>query len=423
MALRKLFAAAVLSVPLAGLAQTPEAKPAEAPPAAPAAAPAPLVQVYGTLNVNLQYTEASGATTPSENVKPRFAIATDSTGIGVRGTLDLGHGYKGVYQCETTANLDGEDTRAICNRNSRVGLQSFWGTLFYGNWDTPYKSGHYGTKADDVFGNTDVFGYQGIMGSPGYGTRTGAFNSSATNAVTASFDQRGANSVAYWTPKFGGLSGKIQYSVDEFSNQTGVVRPQLLAAAVNYDMGPFSVVAAAEYHEDAFGIRSINAANNQSMTSKDLGLRLAAGYDLPLGVGTLNVVGMVEQLSYAQDDSPVGYKDFSRIAWMLGAKFRTGPHELRARYSMALAPDISGADGAPALPATADDDLGATSYAVGYAYHFAKSTQVYVFYTQIMNEDQARYTFGVGGAAAVVGANTQEGSTPTAGGAGIRLAF
>jgi hypothetical protein len=425
--MRKLFAAALaVSLPLAALAQAAAPAAPAAEPAKPAAAaPAPLVQVYGTLNVNLQYTEASGSTAgDAANVSPRFAVSTDSTNVGVRGSLELSHGYKGVYQCETQANLDGEDTRALCNRNSRVGLQSFWGTLFYGNWDTPFKSAHYGTKADDPFGNTDAFGFNSLMGSPGYGVRSSAFNSSAAAALTASFDQRGANSIAYWSPKIAGLvSAKVQYSMPELRSQNGTVSPQLLAAAVNFDMGNLSAYATVEWHEDTFGLRTINATGNAgATTSSDLAWRVGAGYDIPLGVATLNVMAMIDQLMYAQDDATAGFKDYSRMAWLLGGKVRFGNHEIRARFSQALDPNITAASGTT-LAAGAEDELGATNYAVGYAYHFAKSTQVYVFGTQIANDDRARYTFPVGGAAAVVAANTPAGSDVTAYGAGIRLAF
>ena len=80
------------------------------------------------------------------------------------------------------------------------------------------------------------------------------------------------------------------------------------------------------------------------------------------------------------------------------------------------------ASGATLAPG-AEDDLGAQHYAVGYAYYLAKTTQVFAFFTQIMNDDRARYTFGVSGAANVVGANTPAGSDPLAGGLGIRYAF
>lgn len=410
--LKKLTVAMAI-LPCAALAQAPAAAPAK-----------PLAQLYGTLNVNLQYTEASDATAANSDVAPRAAISIDSTNIGVRGTFDLGRGGLGVvYQCETQASLDGEDTRAICNRNSRVGLSGNFGTLFYGNWDTPYKALAYGTKADDPFGNTDVFGFQGIFGSPGYGVRSTAFNGAApaaTGTANAGFDQRAANSVAYWTPKFAGLSGRVQWSVNEFRAANGIVEPMLLAAGVNYDMGGLSVGVAAEYHEDMYGIRTINAANAGTNASKDLGLKAVAGYELPLGGGTFGVSAMVEQLSYEQENAAAGFKDYSRLAWLAGLKFRMGDHEFRARYGQALDPDITAATGTP-LAANAEDDLGAQHYSVGYAYHLAKSTQIYAFFTQIMNDDRARYVFGVSGSAVVVAAPA--GADPLAGGLGIRYAF
>ncbi len=438
---RKLSAALALMLPLMALAQaTPPAQPetAPSPPAAPpaatpppaappaAAAPAaptpPLAQIYGTLNVNLQYIEAKGATAANVDVAPRFAISTDSTNIGIRGTLKLQDWASAVYQCETSANLDGEGAAVLfCNRNSRVGLSSPYGTIAYGNWDTPFKAMHYGTKADDPFGNTDVFDYAGLLGSPGYGSRTSAFNAATTNFPSASFDQRGANSLLYWSPKLANMvTVRLQWSVDDLKTAEGQVNPNLLGGGVAFEMGPLAVVGSVEYHEDAYGIRVTSGANATNIAAKDFAWRLAAGYDIPLaGVGTLNVMAMVDQLQYKQDDATTGFTKYSRFAWMGGLKFRTGDHELRFRYSQALKPDITSAT----ATAANEDDLGAQSWAIGYAYYLAKSTQLYAFYTEIKNEDRARYTFAVGGSAAVVGANTPAGSDPRAFGLGIRYAF
>jgi predicted porin len=414
MALKKLCAVGLaLALPAAAMAQA--AAPA---PAAPA--PAPMAQVYGTLNVNLQYTGAESAAGTGTNVKPRFGLGLDSSNIGVRGTLDVGNGLKVVYQCETAAQIDGEGVSGICNRNSRAGLQGDWGTLFYGNWDTPYKAGTYGTNADDPFGNTDVFGHANIMGSPGYGVRSSATGLGAANAA---FDQRAGNSVAYWSPKWAGLSFKLQGSVDEASNADGSVRPFLVAGAVNYDLGGLSLVGQFDYRADYFGIRTVSGANAGAQASADLALRLAAGYNIALGEGSsLRLIGWVESIGYTQDGATTGFKSYGRVAVLVGASYKMGDHELRARYSMALKPSIKAFDGGT-LAAGAEDDLGAQNIVVGYGYNLAKSTQLYVYYSQIMNEDRARYTFGVGGVAAVVGANTAAGSDPSAIGLGIRHSF
>jgi predicted porin len=412
----KLVVAALLvALPLLGSAQD---KPAE-----------PLYQIYGTLNVNTQFTQGGGATDPADDVDGRLAVSTDSSHIGVRGTLGVAHELKALYQCETSAGTDGEGAVALCNRNSRIGVSGSWGTLFYGNWDTPFKNGHYGTKANDPFGNTDVYGFQGIMGSPGYGTRTGAFNSSAASTSSLSFDQRAANSVAYWSPKFSGLSFKVQYSVNEFlvsddeDPATGEANPQLIAGVVNFDQGNLSVGAAVEMHMDAVGpLRDIDDGS-----TSDLGWRVFAGYDLPLGGGTLNLMGMFEQLIYGQDTSdPALAEDYNRMAWLVGLKFRTGNHELLGRFSQAMAPSITLGDGSE-VPSAGTDELGAMSYAVGYQYYLAKTAAIYLFYTQIMNDEDASYTFGVAGAAAVVGtaANpaNRPGYDPMAVGVGMRYSF
>jgi predicted porin len=412
-ALKKLIAILALTFSVTALAQE-AAKPA----------PPPAVQVYGTFNLNLQYTEAGGAEGTAVDVEPRLAISPDSSNVGVRGTLALTDALNAVYQCETGANIDGESLVSLCNRNSRVGVSGAFGTLAYGNWDTPFKSQHYGTKADDPFGNTDVFGFQGIMGSPGYGVKTGGINVAAVPAGgSASFDLRGGNSLLYWSPKVSGLSARLQFGVDEFRSTDGVSDPMFLSAGVTFEQGPFAVFGAAEYHEDVLGIRVINAANAGATASKDLAWRVGAGYDLPLGVGTLNVMGMVEQLMYDQENSGAGYDDYSRLAWLVGAKFRTGAHELRARFTQALDPSVTTAAALAPGAADPEENLGAQQLAFGYAYHLAKSTQMYVFYTQIMNDDAARYSFGVAGAAAVTGANTPLGADPLAVGLGMRHAF
>lgn len=420
---------AVLAVfPLGATAQTPTGAPA-------APLPTPPVQLYGTINVNLQYTEASGATAPgATNVKPRAAVSVDSSNIGVKGAIKVSDQLGVVLQCETAATLDGDDLRAFCNRNSRIGVTGGWGTVFYGNWDTPYKALAYATKADDPFGNTDVFGFQGIFGSPGYGTRSSVFQAgtggisvggtgSSPTLTGAGFDQRAGNSVVYHSPKLSGLSARVQYSVDEYrSTGDGRVDPQIISGGVNYDAGGLSVAAGAEYHEDMFGIRTINSANAGNAAAKDWAWRVAAGYELPMVAGTLRVVGMVEQLTYGQENAAAGFKDYSRMAWLAGATFRTGKHEVRARYSQALAPKITAASGTT-LAAGTEDGLGAQHYALGYAYHVATNTQLYAFATQILNEAKARYTFGIGGAANVVGSSTPAGSDPVAAGLGIRFSF
>ena len=421
-------ALALATVPFLALAQAP------AEPAKPAEPPKPaLYSFYGTLDANVHYTTASGATTATQDVAGRTAVSFDSSNIGIRGTLKVDDSIGATYQCETSASGDGIGPAGICNRNSRVGVTGNWGTLWYGNWDTPFKAAAYGTKVDDPFNKTDVYGFQAIMGSPGFNYRSGAF-STASNTTITGFDLRAQNSIGYHSPKFSGVSLKLQYSVNEFMNATGTQSPYLYGAVLNWDYGPFSVFVAYEDHEDAFALVAINGAAGANFGStaantagsatvsnhtSDNAIRGGLGYQLDWSLGATTLSAMVDQVTLTQDGAPTGaVKEYKRLAWQVALKHRAGDHEIRARYSMADDGDVTLA-GASSVAAT---DYGASMLALGYAYFFAPSFNVYLHYAQITNKDNAQYTLTIGGSPAVAGA-TPKGADPMAVGLGIRYSF
>ncbi len=450
MSIRKLLAAfASAALATAALAQQTEKQPAEPPspgqpPQATEAFKLPFT-IYGTLNVNLQWTKAEGATNPAQSVKSRTAVSTDSSNIGIRGTFDVLGGLKVVYQCETSAALNGVSPAGICGRNSRIGLSSpAYGTLFYGNWDTPYKATIFTTKADDPFYATDVWDFESIMTLPGFNTKTSGWVT-GSNTPVASFAIRLNNTVAYHSPTWSGLSFKLAYGADYFKNASGTQDPTLYSAAVNYDRGPLSVGAAYENHHDGFGLVAINpavggtgatAANSANSTfgatigntvgtatvarhSTDQAWHVAAGYELGWTAGTTTVAAMIEQLNYEQSDAPDGaVKKYDRFAWQVSARHRIGNNELKARFSQAAKGNASLAGGA----AADTSGYGAWDLAVGYAYWVAKTGQVYLNYTIIQNQRRAQYTFGTAGSPAVAGA-TPAGADPMALGLGIRYGF
>lgn len=418
---------ALAALPLLALAQ------AAAEPAKPEAPKPPLVSIYGTLNVNFQITAARGATTPAQTVEARNALSPDSSNIGVRGGLNVNEYVGATYQCEISAALDGITPAGICGRNSRIGVTGNWGTLWYGNWDTPYKAVAYGTKADDPFMNTDVYGFQSIMGSPGFNYRSSLWATASSTPIQG-FDIRASNSVGYHSPKFYGLSVKLQYSANEFKNPTGTQSPALYGGAINFDYQGLSVLAAYERHDDGFGLVAINpaagpnfgvttAANTAgtataAISSVDTAWRVGAGYLLDWSAGATTLSAMYEQLDLKQGGAPVNaVKEYKRRAWQVALKHRYGAHELRARYSRAE-------NGSVTLngPAGSTNGYGANMLAVGYAYFFAPSFQAYLHYAQILNGYNAQYTFTIGGSPAVAGA-TPKGADPKALGLGLRYAF
>jgi predicted porin len=412
------------------------ARPADPVPTPPAASPAvswtSLVTVYGTLNANLQTTQAKGATNPAQDVTARWMVSVDSSNIGFRGGMEVNEWIGAIFQCESGVAANGIGNALFCNRNSMVGVAGRWGRLFLGNWDTPFKAVATGTKADDPFLATDVYGFNGVMGSPGFNYRTSAWVT-ASNTPIAGFDIRASNSVVYQSPRWQGLSAKLAWATNGFENASGTQNPNLYSAAVNWDYGPFSVMAAYERHDDGYALVAINGAagaafgstaantagtNALSIPALDTAWRAGAGYqfDSPIGATTLGV--LVDELTLKQDRAPAGaVKQYKRLAWQVALKHRVGDHELRARYDLADAGDckLNG-------PTCSADGYGASQLSLGYAYYLASSFHVYLSFTRITNERNAQYTPSIGGSPVVAG-TTPKGADPEALGLGVRYGF
>jgi predicted porin len=98
------------------------------------------VTLYGTLNVDFERVEAKDTSRsgPGNNfvgapsaLSPELdacnRVSSNASNIGLRGTEELGNGLKAIFQCESTAAIDG-GTAGLCTRNSHVCLSGAWGT-------------------------------------------------------------------------------------------------------------------------------------------------------------------------------------------------------------------------------------------------------------------------------------------------------
>jgi len=94
------------------------------------------VQIYGTLNVDAESVEATGAAS-GQNFARRSRVTSNSSNIGFRGNEDLGAGLKAFFQIESAVNFnDGTTSGFWASRNSGVGLQGGWGQFLLGQWDS-----------------------------------------------------------------------------------------------------------------------------------------------------------------------------------------------------------------------------------------------------------------------------------------------
>src|SRR4029079_14273530 len=118
------------------------------------------VSVYGTLQPLVDNFRTSDATLPGlspanggatqvppkaytgEDLPNRFRITSGTSNIGFKGDIKITKHLSAFFQVEKYVNPDGDPQVLLspwASRNSGVGLKGDYGTLFFGNWDTPFK--------------------------------------------------------------------------------------------------------------------------------------------------------------------------------------------------------------------------------------------------------------------------------------------
>ncbi|MBI2753774.1 MAG: porin [Betaproteobacteria bacterium] len=397
--------------------------------------------IYGTLNVDAGTVERTGATagttalnslvgapgaTPT-NLPSRNTVRSNSSNFGLRGKKELWNGLSAVFQIESAIGKDGAAS-TLAGRDTYVGLSGRFGSVLYGgNIDSPYKRG---VQGKDPFFATGIATQKGILGSPGFnvtsvnavaGTTVGG-NAAGSQQQNAGFDARLNNLIMYRSPAFNGVSAEIGYGADEQkSTSAGTqINPSVTSLLLRYEKGPLFASYARERRKDVFGLNSLLTfapgtgvtgalfAPPAGATSTDTGNKLGLGYRF----GNTDVLFVWENLDYKTNTGAV--TKYDRDAWVASASHRFGPHRGIVSYGKAERGECALASAAACSTA----GMGATHWALGYAYNLDEGTALYVFWSKIANEFAAAYNFGVSGApAAGVGAD------PTALALGIRYQF
>ncbi len=415
------------------------------------------VQIYGTINTDYEAVQAGGASpaaalapgqlgaTPTGvNVPWRDRVTSNSSNIGFRGVEDLGGGLKAIFQIESAIGFDNQATLGtntangtavgggFGTRNTNVGLSGNWGTVFAGQWDTPYKvlSG-----AVDPMYFTGITYTGAIIGTPGFGVgpvtngnvTLNAAGTTFANPVNASFERRQGNSIQYWTPDYKGLSARVVYSLNEGKTSNSLaltqVNPNIWGLNVVYENGPLYLGYGYELHTDYFGLGAIApaaqavtvaaVAGSPAASSRDTGNKFVARY----GFGHTKLGLIYERLKYEQDNSAAAatnFKSYDRNAYSLTATHEIGPGTIRALYSRAQSGSCSLVGGAACLT----NGLGAQHYSLGYSYTLSKRTDLYGFYTRVANDSGANYQF-----ANAAGIGAAAGATSTGYALGMRHTF
>jgi len=325
------------------------------------------LQVYGRLNLGLESVRRHAPErAPGASDDSAARLSNYRSVLGFRGSEALGGALRLVFQVEGTLSPD-TGAGAIAARDTRVGFEGGWGTLFGGNWPTPYNGA---TSGLDPFYPTTA-GYMSIMGN-------GSAPSVDNASDTTSFDRRQRNSLHYWTPPWHGVTLRLAHGFNEEAPPNGA-RPALDSAALVVERGPLYAVLAHERHRDY-----------QGPGLDDRGSKAAVAWQFGPDLGNTRLAAIVETLRYETAGGGL-----ARRSWYLSLTRQFGAHGLR--FGLARAGDGKGGAGGRLGFIQAGPDTGALHATLGYDYVLSRRTSLFVFHTRLRNDGRGVYDFAING--------------------------
>ncbi len=326
---------------------------------------------YGKINVDVESVKSDKVANTATDASSLNRVQSNASRFGFNGTENLGGGLQTVYQFEAqidTVNTSGTPFNGT--RNSRIGLQGGFGTIFAGNWDSPYKVSH---NKLELFDNTTVFTTNALVGVTGNGK----------NYVT-----RQKNVIEYISPNMGGLSVQAAYSMDSGKTATTNKTTTSVAGMYENDM----LYAALAYE---------TRADQTTVGKSDNATRLVAAFKYPNGL-----IGVtLEKMSVAVSTGTTASQNNTELV----ATYNAGQNSVGVAYAK---------DG----DFNSVSDTGANQLSLRYGYNFTKATELYAAYTAISNGN-ATANYGFNASAATVAPTRAVGAKQTALGVGLIHSF
>lgn len=173
---------------------------------------APTLEVYGKVNIDLQYSKEEGKDDPTlgrQYGKDNWELRSNASRFGVKGELPIADDFVGIYQLEweidTTdvSNVKQDSSNKntdfqIKARNQIVGLKGAFGKTFVGRYDTPSKL---------------------VM------TKVDLFNDLSPEAKVLFGGKNRANNIAqYSTPSLGGFTLNVATMLQEKTDNDPAVK-------------------------------------------------------------------------------------------------------------------------------------------------------------------------------------------------------
>jgi len=227
------------------------------------------VKVYGVADLAVVHYR-----TPNET---KNALHTGGSGsrVGFLAGQDVGQGWRVNARLEAGVNLDTGTSSStngnagrVFSRQAYVELENkALGAVRMGRLQGP-TYGFFGTFDPMLLPPMDSWGVLTTLGSPLPGSATGTGVSSGF-MINPTF--RTENTIAYISPRRGGVQAQVAYSLDEATK----VQPSLLEASVDYATGPFMVSALFVRAGSTSGAGTVKAT--KSVSEMALGAKYTKG--------------------------------------------------------------------------------------------------------------------------------------------------
>ena len=330
-------------------------------------------ELYGRINLSVDHFDGKEAGVPAgigyDGSSGSYELNSNKSYFGIRGGADFSSGLRGIYQLEFGVSADegvtGDDL--IFTRNSFLGLQSDFGTLKAGRFDTPLRA--LGASVDQ-FRDMQYADFANIVAG----------------------EWRASNIVQYSTPRIADmLTIAVATVASEEDDVTGTGAPNnkmfdYLSVSALLELGDFYVGLG--YDKNNYGIQGGNGlylsnaysdnVNGLGISSLDLGAsndiyRLVAGMDLDMVE-----LGLLVQQAEDRNDS-----DNKNRSYLLSAAVDLGDMvKLKAQYGET---DFR------------QTDIRARQATIGADYRLGQQTKTYIYTTrQEVDGDRHFAVVGIG---------------------------
>lgn len=306
--------------------------------------------ITGRAAAQVDGVSAKGATAGSAaDIDQRTRVTDIASRIRFHGTEDLGNSLRAFFWIEGNTPLDGSRAGAFGTEGSEIyaGVGGRWGDLMLGKRHRPFYISSLGADPWDILtlGSIDAVVYVAPLklGAPPTGFQA-------------------TNSVNYWSPDWNGMRLRVQHSAGENKTATTHATDEYSVAGT-YDMDGLHA---------ALGYRNQKGALRGSSDSWGL----AVTYTISGGPK----LGMI----YEDHKADFTGSTLKISDWAVTTSWPFGPHELRANYAR---------DSGVRNAAVSREDTRSSHWALGYAYHVSKRTELYAQYARLKNGAAASNDF------------------------------